>query len=85
MKELLSSEITYPALSEPSANSAGEPPASQRRVDTSASMRFALPARRVSTARGWSMSFSNPFIWISTYSKVFLEGIKLKSGGTAGS
>jgi hypothetical protein len=32
-KEPLPSEITYPALRESSANSAGEPPASQRRVE----------------------------------------------------
>ena len=32
-KEPLPSEITYPALRESSVNSAGEPPASQRRVE----------------------------------------------------
>jgi hypothetical protein len=32
-KDLLPSEITYPALREPSVNPAGEPPASQRRVE----------------------------------------------------
>ena len=29
--------------------------------------------------RGWSMSFSNPSIWISAYSNVCLEDIQVKA------
>lgn len=56
-KESLSSEITYPALREPSANSAGEPPASQRRVD--ANRKNALRSTGPKSQRGKDVASRN--------------------------
>ena len=56
-KESLSSEITYPALREPSANSAGEPLASQRRVD--ANRKNALRSTGPKSQRGKDVASRN--------------------------